>query len=617
MANQKFGEGFPKQFNDENRLSPYKEKQKEYPEYLQTALAAREALKASIETKGWPEKPEITSAEGFFQSAKDAVSDRWNSEVVELLGQRCEDWLSSIPDNEETQTIRQVLSDPSVLEEKLRIQQFGVLEGLRQYVPEAWKTLLLLSSERQMAAIATARIWSREMDETETKKLGMNKAELQIFLDLASIFGKYIDMAFVRQTELADLPGGSAATPLAGNKGAKFLYDLPRVHEGETSIDIKTYSDVFPFEWPRIVSRLQAVAENIRQQTDSNILPKEYKGLAKHLDIIAIAYGSESITPQEVYDLYNEIFTHTQQLSETSIPAMVIAQNCPSVAGDADKVDTEIRLGLRTPETRSMEQVAEEIVSRAQKIIDSFNDSLSEAKTVPRVILNIQPFAFGPNLFWMTRGESTRATILSHADAVKDVARVGEIPSLEKILSSEINKEKYLEASVMATILHEVGHFVPPKSDEKVKRRVGTGAEQTFLEELKAWTVGTKLFTEGEPTEKVDRPDALLGILGVHLDYLKNKSDREGSSGERYYLCGVAVVSTLLEEEVLQKQGSKYTITDPEKGLAAIAKIGDKILALYTADDATPEKSVDFVNDVKKKKEDPQFKELLQLLKAV
>jgi hypothetical protein len=127
------------------------------PEYVVSSREVRMLLQEAAkdpENKGWDVMPEnIQGVEDIFNQAKDLVTRQWNKKVHEYVAQKCQGWVEQLKGNEEFVTEAKLLSDPNKLEEKLRIRQFGVLETLRTALPEAWRELVLISSERQMAEV--------------------------------------------------------------------------------------------------------------------------------------------------------------------------------------------------------------------------------------------------------------------------------------------------------------------------------------------------------------------------------------------------------------------------------------------------------------------------------
>ena len=362
MADPRFGEGFPQEFDATNRRTPFREQQHTLPHAEQVAVQAREALK--LDRENWPEPPETETVEDFFNAARATVTERWRTQVTPLIEQLIERWLSAVPDNEDTQGLRTLLSNQEVLDQKMAMQQMGAFEDLKNFSPEAWCTIMLLSSERQLAAVALTREWIQKMDEGNFEKFGLQKSEMETFIELAAVFGKYIDSAYVRQIEFAATPGGDKTSPLSqiekakaareeasSERGIDRIYDLQRSSESD-EIDIKTYSEVFPDEWPKIVSRFRAIAEKIRTNCTAEKLPQTYLRFANYLDKMAVTYGSASLSPEELYIEWQDLMRESQELAESEFPLMVVPQGCATVAGDANKVDVEIRLGMRTKETK-------------------------------------------------------------------------------------------------------------------------------------------------------------------------------------------------------------------------------------------------------------------------
>jgi hypothetical protein len=252
MREINFGTNF--QVKDDNRLDVLRKDEK-LPDYIEKSRQVRKLLQeAANEDTGWDQMPEeIGGIEDIFEKAKDLVTTKWNEKVSRYIEERCEVWTEQIKDNPKFAKEAELLSNPKILEEKLRIRQFGVLESIRKIIPDAWLELVLISSERQLAAVAVAKKWIKNIPEQRKDQIVeacdvKSVEELEIFADIGAIMGKYIDHAYVKQVELAVAPGGSDTTPLKGtSEGIKYLYDLPSEEEGK-EVDIKPYSEVFPFE---------------------------------------------------------------------------------------------------------------------------------------------------------------------------------------------------------------------------------------------------------------------------------------------------------------------------------------------------------------------------------
>jgi len=311
----RFGESFPQGADPKNRMDVLKinKEQEDVPDYIKFGLKIRDALKAKIEKNGWPDLPNqerINVTEDIFESAKNEVNKTWEESVKSLIESKAEEWKKDLKiDNPETRAAFDLLNNPEEFSKNFSLRQFGVLETLRAVNPRAWRTLVVASSERQLASIAIMEHWLKNGDNENLKticeKISLSPEELKLFVDTAAILGKYVDHAYVKQIELADSPGGSAETKLGEEDGAQYLYDLYKNPKSE-DIDIKTYSDIFPYtnavsevasanEVPLINKIFNeniidvneyskaAVTETILHETGHNVLDYEDKKISKRI----------------------------------------------------------------------------------------------------------------------------------------------------------------------------------------------------------------------------------------------------------------------------------------------------------------------------------------------
>lgn len=588
------------------------------PPYISFGRQLRDNLTKSAEIDGWPSTPEnLTTPEDLFENAKAAVTERWALANGTILAAESEKWLGTIPDGEEFTTIKAILSDPELFEEKLRIKHFDVLEPLRKLNPEAWRTLLVASSERQLAEVVLLKRWIKDVPDVELGNVGLSREELLLFTDMAGIFGKFVDQVYIKQVELADAPGGSSETKLADADGSGFIYD-PYISEDSDDIVLKTYSEVFPFEWGRLSQRFIDVARKTTGLLQDGKLPSTYGMLPYYLQRLGEVYGSDITSLDGMDEMWEELYKDGRNLSDSECPLMIIAQGSASVAGEAEKVDAELRLGIRTKKTHILDTKTKSLQGYSQAIVDANIITLQRNYDVADVIFNYQPFAFGPNLHGFTRGESTEGEILTHANAVEDVAAVSELPLLRKMIAlAEIEPTDYLTAANIETALHEYGHEVIHTEDKKVKKRIGKSRDAIFLEELKGETVGMLVLKDALESGKEDfNPDTqLLAKVGTLFDYVANKA-QDGESGSDYYYLGTILLERMLSRGVLVAEGGKYALTDGREGIGVLAGLGEEILELYTSDQTTPAKVKEYVKNIKKVSDTDHVKELISRLQS-
>ncbi|MFA6416801.1 MAG: hypothetical protein WCW61_01265 [Patescibacteria group bacterium] len=623
----RFGESFPQGADPKNRMDVLKmnKEQENIPDYVKFGLEIRNNLKSKVEKDGWPDLPDqeaINLAEDIFEVAQQEVNKTWESSVQTLINNKAESWKQSLSTTDsENKAALDLLDNPEEFNKSFSLRQFGVLEILRTANPEAWRTLVVASSERQLASIAVMEHWLKNSNPENLQaicyKINLNPTELKLFVDTAAILGKYVDHAYVKQIELADLPGGSAPTKLKDEEGAAYLYDLYKDPRSE-DIDIKTYSDIFPYEWEKIQSRLEALSIRTKLAVAKEELPDSYNLFADYLEKVGQVYGSKSIQPEVLDKEWENLYKMGKELNDSGCPIMIIPQGCSSVSGEAGKVDAEIRLGLKTKETREQEQEFSKFTGIAQEMINKNRDCLAKDYKVPDVKLNYQPWSFGPNLYWVTRGESGEDQILSHTNAVREVAVTNELPLLKKVFKEDVDENKYSQAAVTETVLHEISHNVLDSEDKKVSKRIGKSFEKGILDELKAETLGMKIlydsYQRNELPHGIDIKTQLSAKLGANLDYLKNKSNQKASAGEPYYLCGATIFSSLIEKGLVISKGSGYEINNPEACIKEIANLGEKVLSFYTNMETKPADVKNYINELRKNSQGPIVQEFIKVL---
>ncbi len=611
----RFGDSF--EVKPENRTDVLDSKI-EIPDYVETARQVRASLfEASRESNEWKEMPsDIKGVEDIFEKSKMLVTQEWSKKVTPFLAEKCKGWAQQLEGLPQYAKEKELLENTDELEQKLMIRQFGVLESLREVLPNVWRELVMISSERQLAAIAVSRRWIKDLPEERVAGLlevcGLkSKTELEIFVDSAALLGKYIDQAYVKQIELADAPGGSVKTPLGEeSNGMRYVYDLYSSPDND-EVDVKPYVDVFPFEWTQLAKRFYLLAEKTDKACDTGDIGEEYKNLGKYLRKMADAYSSKTVEPDALFEQWQQLLRDMKDLALEGCPIMFVPQAAPAVAADA-----EIRLGFITKESKELSATVEYFRGVVDKILAEQRPYFEEEQHAPPVLMNYQPFAFGPNVYWTTRGEEGTDKIVAHTNAVVDVAVTTALPALRSVFVENIDDDTFARATILSNTMHELGHTIAPKEDGQVRKRLGVSAEMLMAEELKADTGQMRILLETVKAGRLDlvNPnDQLLAGLGDVCDYLKNKSDAIGTSGERYHYDGIEIIYTLLKNGVIVESGDKYTISDPMEGIRVLAELGVKFVNDYYLN-GSPEQLQEHMQAIREKKKDPQVAKFLALL---
>jgi hypothetical protein len=254
------------------------------------------------------------------------------------------------------------------------------------------------------------------------------------------------------------------------------------------------------------------------------------------------------------------------------------------VIGEKNVVDIELRVGFITSHTK-------EFTKKLKHYRDITNLILSEERpffainhSVPPIFATYQPFAFGPNVYWTTRGERDEKEIMAHTNAVIDVAMTSSFPLLKKMFGPVISEHDFKKATLLDNSLHELGHLLATRSDGAIHERIGDSAEVSIAEELKADSGDMKLVMMAEHTlnnNSVNPTHQLLAKIGDILDYLKNKSPDPGTSGERYYYDGLIIIIRLFQEGCLFEEQGLYHIKDSRRAIEVIAHINDELTEIY------------------------------------
>ncbi len=607
FENPRFGENFnPDQTNRMNVLK----KGEKLPEYIDFSREIRGLLKTSIEQEGWPGCPEkIESVEEIFEKADEVVAEKWDKYAGDFFEGKCREWAGAAYDPE-TKELRETLSDRGEMETNLRLQYLGGIEKLRDVNLSAWRSMILASSERQLAQAVLLKRWVGEIPEETFKKIGITREELELFLDAAALLGKYIDQAYVKQIELADAPGGSAETELAGERGAEYVYDL-HTADGETP-DVKTYGEVFQFEWSRLVGRIETLAQRVEKLIQEEKIPPSYEGLPGFLREVAQAYGSKEIDPEKLDEMWDNLNAKTQELALAGCPLMIIPQGSTEVAREAEKVDIELRLAFRSGYTKELEKLADEYRPIAQNIVDLNKDVLGEPYEVPRQVFNTQYFSFGPNLASITQAETGEGFIASHVNTIAELAKTKQIPLLGKAFPGEkVNSEGYKEAAIIETSLHEFGHSILSTDDEKIYKKIGSDKVADVIEELKAETLAAKLLWERHSQDDEILRKQFQAKMGTICDYLKNKTEKE-----EYYYPAIIMIHELISQGVIVEKDGEYEIADHQKGVQALANIGAEILEnFYLKKESKPADVKKYFKQVKELEEEEKVKKFIEVLK--
>jgi hypothetical protein len=300
-------------------------------EILPSHLPVRALLEeAAREYPDWKKMPaHIRSIEDIFEGAKELVTSGWSKKVITYLAEKCRIWADELPHKPEYDDEAELLRNPELLEQKLKIHQFGALESLRKVLPLAWQELILMASERQLAAIVVARHWIKELSPERIQEIVQTSQvhsikELELFIDCAAIVGKYIDQAYVRQIELTDIVDPVTIVTCKRFPGQKeFKCEFHPLRQ-TPQIEIKPYRTVFSLEWEHLVQALEHVARKVDYAFSLGELSESYRNFSAYVRELAQTYGSTEINHDILHERWDQLLDHMRALAEEGCPIMLV-----------------------------------------------------------------------------------------------------------------------------------------------------------------------------------------------------------------------------------------------------------------------------------------------------
>jgi hypothetical protein len=560
----------------------------------------------------------IKTLDEFFTEAEKVVNEKWLKYVSGLFDEYRQEWLSKTTEHEEEyKELRAVLSNKNAFEQSLRSYQLGSLEQLRSIAPDGWYKLILASSERQLALNWLCNYWEKNSKDLP-EKIGMSTDEIKLILEIGTTFTKYFNIAFLKQTELADTPGGSSVTPLSDQPGASYLYDIYK-GDGSESFEVKTYGEMFRHEWGRIVLHFNRLAEKTKKLIDDGKIPNSYKKLPDYLKLLAEVHGSKEKDPEKLVQMWNGLDKSCKELAESGCPVSIIGQGTAMVAGEANKIDIELRVGLRDEKAQILEKALGAFHAIAQNIADEKINAPSERFVIPAPKVSRQIYSFGTNLVWETPADTrTELTNIHYNTISRGAAEMKLI--LDKLLpENPMANEKYENAFTEAIGLHELGHGILPTQNSSVTAKIGTSDEANILEELKAETDSFIILKKcSEKGQEIDFEAHALAKIAFIITYLLKMSPEKGSATERYYYAGIAMLKKLLDDGALQKKDNGYKINNPNQVIESIANVGNEVLSqFYENPDSKPGDAQKFGKELREAKSDPKISEFLEALQKI
>lgn len=596
------------------------------------ARFGREIVRGLLEEEDKEENllpPEYEGPEKLIEKAFEEVDERLRAlpagDGKGVLWQaKAREWAKNFKEGTEE---RGIMDDQEGFWKILTMNRFDSLASLKEINLEAWEEMLTLASQRQLAAIVLAARWVRSLPEEVFDKEDCSKGELLFLLRSAGILGKYVDTAFLRQTENSRMPGASEETRRGAEPGMAYIFELSGEGGGVlpgyrvSPERLLSFREMFPYEFPAIEKRLSFLAKMARDELESGNLGERNSGLPAYLELLANAYGCKKTKPEEQSEVWENVFLAQKELIESGC-RLVFQPQFSRYVGPANKVDPEMRIGLIDSGEGGL--LSERLGLAVAKVI---KDKKTGEKP-PFGFSCREPIAFGGNLSGKTMAETRKWSIAVESRRTGKMAEKDELPLLEKVLGSEAigDKEEYVEWAEIETKTHELGHAAKDIEENKeALEKVGTGEASLILGEAQGECVGAlviktmkEMMTEkGVAWTAEDDYRWLLNKLGANLCYLE-KEDPTTDEGRPYFLTGFMVLRTLFESRAIELTGEgenpPLRIVNAGKGLEALAALGERILDLEVSEETNPEKVEEWVGNELAGREGDKVEKLLKFL---
>lgn len=449
----------------------------------------------------------------------------WQERVRQVLYKKVDDWKGKYG-----LTDRQAeLIQPEALYNNVRDGRLWKLEAWRKKYPEIPYFMYCLRSAWQENYFSMVGSGDKLTDEETVMSLISQKV------------GKYLDRVYLRQMVLADSPFGSEALPhlcKSDSQGWQYLYEVKE--EGKTVV--YSYLEMFGEDMNKVIAGVREVADWL-----TGI--KGGVAVTLFMNKLADLWSNNTHDPDELDKLWDEVLMMDARLGWLEIEV----GNSATVAGDANKQDVELLIGIRDKGAETREQVCGLYLEKAKRWRTFVGESneIKYSFGVNRLIA-----AFGVGSFGMTQAMGGIRMKEFYNVAEQLVGR--KISILRKVMSIDGDVERSLGEAILGNLeRHEVGHSI----GDFVLKRKQLPARSTWanvLDELKSQMVGYLLAVADE------KKMGVLAELAENSQVLVEEANNEESSSEPYNVMGRYIWAGLVDVGALRLdvERSKVILVD-------------------------------------------------------
>ena len=507
----------------------------------------------------------------------------WQERVRQVLYKKVDDWKGKYG-----LTDRQAeLIQPEALYNNVRDGRLWKLEAWRKKYPEIPYFMYCLRSAWQENYFSMVGSGDKLTNEEMVMSL------------ISQNVGKYLDRVYLSQMVLADSPFGSEALShvyKSDSQGWQYLYEVKE--EGKTVV--YSYQEMFGEDFNRVISGLREVASQLTGIKDGELV-------ALFMNKLADLWSNNTHDPDELDKLWDEVLMMDARLGWLEIEV----GNSATVAGDANKQDVELLIGIRDKGAETRERVCGLYLEKAKRWRTFVGESneIKYSFGVNRLIA-----AFGVGSFGWT--QAMGGVRMKEYYNVAEQLVGQKISILRKVMSIDGDMERSLGEAILGNLeRHEVGHSI---GDFFLKRKQlpARATWANILDEIKSQMVGYLLAVADE------KKAGVLAELAENSYVLVEEPSSDGSSTEPYNLMARYVWAGLIDAGALRLdlERSKVIFVDTNDAyewFEGQAKwILENVYKTGCPASEAREKAESFVKKVKEAGQREEIKTIVKWLKA-
>ena len=450
-------------------------------------------------------------------------------------------------------------------------------EGLEDKIKGKRSEVLLSVLTHVLRRIET-RIYKKIIEETDDanlEKLGLVPSLRELLMTTLDASAKS-DPLYIRYLAYAQL---SPEPPEDANPSAPIGQD-DKPH---------TWADLFPHETQFISKKLKTILED--KEKWQNI--EGAKEFVKYVELLAEYFSEKDI--ERAKDMKEEI---EEAYADSITGGFPIIISPPTGSYYKEPyLDPELRVSLRTPESRAQEQnfialqnaMADELGTLG---VSQFADDMRQKPIASVVSIG----AYGANLTFTAAAETEKDITLFLDEQIRryDINLKNFLPIIEISDNTfhDVPSGRIEEMSREDTILHELSHSVWTL-DKEAQKRLG-GKSETIIGEVAAETISRGLARELIEKGKINytKEQYIAVTLAMPLQVIK-----ERDPDNEYFKAAVYVLNGMLERRLIEFDGSKIRVKKIDEIFDYLKDNAKKTIDLYEDSQMTKKRASKWVDE--------------------